>query len=128
EHGPAGERPAGYMYIRESNPTQTRLEEALAAIESGGAAVALGSGLAPGAPVLQALPAGSHVIFPDDIYYGFRTIAQDFLPRWGMESTALDMADLARVRAALKPNTRMIWAETPSNPLMEIVDPAAPAA
>ncbi len=48
-----------------------------------------------GAAYLQALPAGSHVIFPDDIYYGFRTIAQEFLPRWGMESTAVDMADLA---------------------------------
>ncbi len=125
EHGPAGERPAGYMYIRESNPTQTRLEEALAEIEGGAAALVFGSGLAAGAAYLQALPAGSHVIFPDDIYYGFRTIAQEFLPRWGMESTALDMADLARVRAALKPNTRLIWAETPSNPLMKIVDLAA---
>ena len=125
EHGPAAETPLGYMYIRESNPTQTRLEEALAEIEGGEAAVVFGSGLAAGAAYLQALPAGSHVIFPDDIYYGFRTIAQEFLPRWGMESTALDMADLARVRAAVRPSTRAIWAETPSNPLMKIVDLAA---
>ena len=122
EHGAAAETPLGYMYIRESNPTQTRLEEALADVEGGEAALVFGSGLAAGAAYLQALPAGSHVIFPDDIYYGFRTIAQEFLPRWGMESTALDMADLARVRAALRPNTRAIWAETPSNPLMKIVD------
>jgi cystathionine gamma-synthase len=122
EHGPAGERPGGYMYIREGNPTQTRLEEALADVEGGRAAFAFASGLAAGAAYLQALPAGSHVVFPDDIYYGFRTIAEEFLPRWGMESSAVDMGDLDRVRAALKPQTRLIWAETPSNPLMKIVD------
>jgi cystathionine gamma-synthase len=113
------------MYIRESNPTQTRLEEALAEIEGGAAALVFASGLAAGAAYLQALPAGSHVIFADDMYYGFRTIAQEFLPRWGMESTALDMADLSGVRAALRRNTRLIWAETPSNPLMKVVDLAA---
>jgi len=128
EHGPAGETPLGHMYIRESNPTQSRLEEALADIEGGEAALVFGSGLAAGAAYLQALPAGSHVIFPDDIYYGFRTIAQEFLPRWGMESTALDMANLASVRAAVRPSTRAIWAETPSNPLMKVVDLAALAA
>ena len=128
EHGPAGETPLGHMYIRESNPTQSRLEEALADIEGGEAALVFGSGLAAGAAYLQALPAGSHVIFPDDIYYGFRTIAQEFLPRWGMESTALDMADLGRVRAAIRPSTRAIWAETPSNPLMKVVDLAGLAA
>ena len=128
EHGPGGERPAGYMYIREGNPTQTRLEEALAAIEGGEAAAVFASGLAAGAAYLQALPPGSHVVFPDDIYYGFRTIADEFLPRWGMESSVVDMGDPNRVRAALKPNTRLIWAETPSNPLMKIVDLAALAA
>jgi cystathionine gamma-synthase len=122
EHGPAGERPAGYIYIREGNPTQTRLEEALAGIEGGEAALVFASGLAAGAAYLQALPSGSHVVFPDDIYYGFRTIAEEFLPRWGMESSAVDMGDLNRLRAALRPNTRLIWVETPSNPLMKIVD------
>lgn len=127
EHGPAGERPGGYMYIREGNPTQTRLEEALADVEGGQAAFVFASGLAAGAAYLQALPAGSHVVFPDDIYYGFRTIAEEFLPRWGMESSAVDMGDLDRVRAALKPHTRLIWSETPSNPLMKIVDLAGVA-
>jgi cystathionine gamma-synthase len=125
EHGPAGEMPHGYLYIREGNPTQTRLEEALAAIEGGEAALAFSSGLAAGTAYLQAFPAGSHVIFPDDIYYGFRTIAQEFLPRWGMESAAVDMSNLDAVRAALRPSTRLIWAETPSNPLMKVVDLAA---
>jgi cystathionine gamma-synthase len=122
EHGPAGERPGGHMYIRESNPTQAQLAEALAAIESGEAALVFASGLAAGAAYLQAMPAGSHVVFPDDIYYGFRHIAREFLPRWGMESTAVDMADPGRVAAAVRPDTRLIWAETPSNPLMKIVD------
>ncbi len=122
EHGPAGERPHGWMYIREGNPTQARLEEALAAVEGGQSAVVFGSGLAAGAAYLQAMPPGAHVIFPDDTYYGFRTIAEEFLPRWRMEATAVDMSDLSRVAGALRPSTRLVWAETPSNPLMKIVD------
>jgi cystathionine gamma-synthase len=125
EHGPAGERPGGHIYIRESNPNETRVCEALAAIEGGREALVFASGLAAGAAYLQAMPAGSHVIFPDDMYYGFRAIARDYLPRWGMTATELDMADLDAVRAAVRPQTRLIWAETPSNPLMKIVDLAA---
>ena len=125
EHGPAGETPLGHIYIRESNPTQSRLEEALAAVEGGQAALVFGSGMAAGAASLQALPPGSHVVIPDDVYYGIRAIAGEFLPRWGMEATAVAMTDLAAVRAALRPHTRLIWAETPSNPLMQIVDLAA---
>ena len=125
EHGPAGEIPRGFMYIREGNPTGERLEEALAALDGGQAALALASGLAATSAVLQALPAGSHVLYPDDVYYGMRAMAKDYLPRWGMEATAVDMADPENVRRALKPNTRLIWAETPSNPLMKIADLAA---
>jgi cystathionine gamma-synthase len=122
EHGPAGETPGGHMYIRESNPTQTQLCEALGALDNGEAALVFASGLAAGAAYLQAMPAGAHVLFQEDLYYGFRAIARDFLPRWGMESTAVDMGDLARVAAAMRPNTKLIWAETPSNPLMNVVD------
>jgi cystathionine gamma-synthase len=122
EHGPAGEHPRGWMYIREGNPTQDRLEEALAAVEGGARALVFGSGLAAGAAYLQAMPAGAHVIFPDDVYYGFRAIATEYLPRWGMEATAVDMSDLTQVAAAIRPGTRLLWAETPSNPLMKIVD------
>jgi cystathionine gamma-synthase len=127
EHGPSGERPHGYLYVREGNPTQDRLEQALAAIEGGSRAIVFASGVAAGSAYLQALPAGSHVIFPDDIYHGFRQIADEFLPRWGMAATAVDMADPAGIERVLRPNTRLIWAESPSNPLLKIVDLSAVA-
>ena len=61
-------------------------------------------------------------MFPDDVYYQFYTMAKEYLPRWGMESSIVDMSDLASVRGAIRPNTRLIWTETPSNPLLKIVD------
>ena len=125
EHGPAAETPLGYIYIRDGNPTQERLEEALAALEGGETALAFASGMAAAAAYLQAQPAGSHVVYPSDVYYGVRALATEFLPRWGMEATAVDTTDVSAVRAALRPNTRVVWAETPSNPLMQVSDLAA---
>ena len=125
EHGPEAELLHGYMYIRQSNPTQTRLETALAAAEGGETALVFASGIAAGAAYVQALPAGSHAIFHQDIYYDFRTIAKEFMPKWGSAATILDMTNLDAVRAAMRPNTRLLWAETPTNPLMQIVDIAA---
>jgi cystathionine gamma-synthase len=122
EHGPAAETPLGYIYVRDGNPTQTRLEEALAAVEGGEAALVFASGLAAAAAYLQAQPSGSHVVYPKDVYYGVRALCVEFLPRWGMEATAVDMTDLAQVRAAMRPTTRVVWTETPSNPLMEVCD------
>ena len=72
EHGPACEEIHGYSYIRESNPTQTRLEEAMAQLESGEAALGFASGMGAVCAVMQTLPSGSHVIFPDDAYTGFQ--------------------------------------------------------
>jgi cystathionine gamma-synthase len=122
EHGPAGEAPHGHLYIRESNPTQTRLEQALAAVEGGEAALAFASGIAAGASYLQTLPAGSHVVFHRDLYYGFRVIARDYLPRWGIEASEADLGDDQALAAALRPTTRLVWAETPTNPLLEVLD------
>jgi cystathionine gamma-synthase len=122
EHGPASEDPYGYHYVRDANPTQTRLEAALAAVEGGEAALAWASGMAATGAFLQALPPGSHVVFPDDMYYANRVIARDLFPRWGLTSTAVDGADLGAIEAALTPATRLVWAETPSNPLMKVVD------
>jgi cystathionine gamma-synthase len=122
EHGPAAERTHGYLYIREANPTQSRLETALAQLEGGEAALAFASGMGAGAAVLQSLPAGSHVVFPDDIYVDFRNLRKDFLATWGIESSVADLSRLDQLKAALKPSTRLVWLETPSNPLMKITD------
>ena len=125
EHGPAGERLHDDLYIRLSNPTQRRLETALAAIDGGESALVFASGVAAGAACLQALPPGSHVLFADDLFYGFRALAPVFLPRWNIEWSAVNMTDLGAVRDALPPETRLVWAETPSNPLMKITDLAS---
>ena len=122
EHGPASEDPFGYHYIRDANPTQARLETALAALEQGEAALVWASGMAATGAYLQALPPGCHVVFPDDIYYANRIIARDLFPRWGLTSTAVDGSDPAAIEAAMTPATRLVWAETPSNPLMKVVD------
>jgi len=125
KHGPAGERVAGYEYQRESNPTQDRLETCLAALEGGERALVYGSGMAAMQCLLECLPNGAHLLIPDDCYTGLRTLCAEFLPLRGIEATAVDMADPAAVRAALQPATKMIWAETPSNPLLRISDIAA---
>ena len=112
----------GFSYIRDANPTQTRLEEALAAIDSGEGSLAFASGMAAVSALMQSIPAGSHVILPDDGYYSLRVLASDFFPRWGLTSDLVSMDDLAVVRRATRPNTRVVWCESPSNPLMKIVD------
>ncbi|HEX5758916.1 MAG TPA: PLP-dependent transferase [Thermoanaerobaculia bacterium] len=127
EHGPAGERPHGWMYIREGNPTQVRLEEALTAVEGGAAALVFASGMAAGTAYLQALPAGTHVLFQEDLYYGFRKLARELLPRWGLAASFADFRNLDVLRAALRPETGLLWTESPSNPLMQVVDLAAVA-
>ena len=128
QHGPAGERVAGYEYQREHNPTQARLEETLAALEGGAAALAFGSGMAAMNGLLESLPPGTHFLYPRDCYTGLRTLANEFLPERGITGSAVDMAELDAVRAALRPETKLIWAETPSNPLLEVADLAALAA
>ncbi len=112
----------GYRYAREANPTQSRLEAALAAIDSGRNALAFASGMAAGAAIVQALPAGSRVIFTDDSYYAYRLLAADFMKRWGLDYDIVSMRDLAHVREALRRPAALVWGETPSNPLMNVVD------
>jgi len=125
EHGPAGERPHGLIYIRDGNPTEARLERALAAIEGGGSARAFASGVAAGAALLQTLPPESHVLFPEDLYFVFRVMAGQHFARWGLTHSFVNMQDPRAVRAALRPSTRLVWTETPSNPLMQVTDLAA---
>lgn len=117
----------GYVYSRTDNPNRRALEECLRLLEGGAEAAAVASGQAAGAAVLGALQAGDHVLLPDDIYFGTRRLALEHLARWGLESSAVDMTDLDAVRSALRPNTRLVWVETPSNPRLKITDIAAVA-
>jgi cystathionine gamma-synthase len=121
ERDASGEASRGFSYIRDGNPTQARLEEALADIDSAAAAVVFGSGMAAGAALLQSLPAGTHVLLPDDCYYGYRALADDYFDRWGLSFDAVSMDDLSAVRAAAR-RGGVIWAESPSNPLLKVVD------
>ncbi|HVF35822.1 MAG TPA: PLP-dependent aspartate aminotransferase family protein [Candidatus Saccharimonadia bacterium] len=126
-HGPAGELEHGHEYIRESNPTQDRLEAALAAIEQGAAALAFGSGMAAASAVFQSLRAGSHVLLPRDVYHGTRAYAREFLGERSVTHAAVDGCDCDAIEAAWRDSTALVWLETPSNPLLEIADIAAVA-
>ena len=121
ERSEAGEASRGYSYIRDGNPTQSRLEEALATLDSAEAALVFASGMAAGAALLQSLPRGTHVILPDDCYYGYRALADEYFDRWGLTFAVVRMDDLDAVAAAARQGT-VVWAESPSNPLMRVVD------
>ncbi|WP_330947473.1 PLP-dependent transferase [Thermomonas sp. LB-4] len=121
-HGPAGERVAGYEYQREGNPTNDRLREALMALEGGEEALTFASGMAAMTTLLESLPAGSRVLFPDDCYSGLRMLFSEFLPARGLVVETIDMADLDAVRAACATPLAMLWIETPSNPLLKVCD------
>src|SRR5438874_1142239 len=122
EHAPDGAMLHGFMYIRDGNPTQSRLEEALAAIDSAEAALAFASGMAASSALLQSLPRGSHVVLPSDGYYAVRALASEYFPRWEITHDFVSMNDVDAVRGAMRDDTRVVWCETPSNPLMTIAD------
>ena len=115
----------GYDYSRAGNPTRTALEGCLAALEGARHAIAFGSGCAATTALLMTLKSGDHVLCGDDVYGGTFRIFDRVMKDFGLESTSLDMTDPARVRAAMRPTTRMIWLETPSNPMLKIFDIAA---
>jgi cystathionine gamma-lyase len=118
-----------HIYSRTSNPTRDALERCVAGLEGGARALAYASGQAATAGVLDLLDAGSHVIAPVDFYGGTRRLFHEVRRRVaGLEFTFVDMADVANVAAAIRPDTRLIWVETPTNPLLRLVDLAAVAA
>lgn len=128
ERAADGSYPSGFSYIRADNPTRRALEEALTALEGGVATATFGSGMAAIMAVFQALRTGDHVIIPDDIYFGTGKLVRELFVPWGLAYTAVDMTDLAAVQAAVRPETKLLWVETPSNPLLKITDVAAVAA
>lgn len=122
ERDPDGEFRRGFKYARDLNPTRQALERAMTAVEGGAAALAFASGQAATAAVFQALSPGDHVILPDSVYYGTPKLVNELFVPWGLEATSIPMNDLASVRAAVRDTTRLIWMETPSNPLLTISD------
>jgi cystathionine gamma-synthase len=116
----------GYEYSRSANPTRTALEECLAALEGGAHGLAFASGLAAEDTLLRTvLVPGDHVVIPDDAYGGSLRIFAKVLQRWGIDYTPVHLADLDAVRAAIRPATKVLWCETPTNPLLGIADIAA---
>ena len=122
ERDPGGEYSRGFSYAREGNPNRQSLEECLAALEGGKEALAFSSGLAVASALLQGLEPGDHIIAPEDVYYGLRQVIGGVFGKWPLETSYVDMTDLDAVRAAIRPNTRLLLIETPSNPLLKIVD------
>jgi cystathionine gamma-synthase len=116
------ELPHGYLYSRANNPNRQQLETALAALEGGAAALAFASGQAATMAVFQSLQPGDHVIVPDDAYYGTPQLLLDVFGRWGLTFTKADTTDPTAVEAAFRPETRLLWLETPSNPLLKVAD------
>src|SRR5215213_2926609 len=113
----------GYEYSRSANPTRTALQEALAALEQGATGLAFASGLAAEDTLLRTvcLP-GSHVVLAGDAYGGTFRLLSKVLARWGVTYTPVDLNDHDAVRAAVSPETRVVWCETPTNPLLNIAD------
>jgi cystathionine gamma-synthase len=120
-----GSYPHGYMYTRNSNPNRDALERGVAALEGGAIAAAFASGSAATAALLSTLAPGDHVLAHTDAYYGTTRLLKELFLRWGLEATFVDMSDLEAVKKALQPRTKLAWMETPSNPLLKIVDIAA---
>jgi cystathionine gamma-synthase len=119
---PDGSLPQGFIYGRSDNPTRQALEVALAALEGGPVAFAFASGMAATTAVFQALSPGDHVIAPADAYYGTAKMLSEVLAPWGLASSFVDMRDLHAIARAVTPRTRVIWVETPSNPVLAISD------
>jgi len=122
-----GTYPRGYLYSRNDNPNRHALEGALAALEGGAGAAAFSSGLGAVTAIFQGLAPGDHVIAPGDIYHGTANVLKHLYAKWGVAATFVDMTKLDEIRAALRPTTRVVWIETPSNPLLRCVDIAAAA-
>lgn len=112
----------GYDYSRTANPTRKVLEDTIAQLEGGRAGFAFATGMAAETTVIHLLKAGDHVICGDDIYGGTYRLFQDVMRDFGLEFTFLRMDSRERIEDAIKPNTRMLWLETPSNPLLNIID------
>lgn len=110
------------IYSRHNNPNRDQLEKAAADLENGTFGFAFSSGMAAISAVLQTLKNGDHLLIPDDVYYAVRKLLADVCSGWGIEFDFVDMTNIEAVKNAVKPNTALIWMESPSNPLLKITD------
>ena len=117
-----GKTRQGYDYSRTANPTRKILEDTIAQLEGGKAGFAFATGIAAEATAMHLLKAGDHVISGDDVYGGTYRLFQDVMSNFGLEFTFVRMNNRQAIEDAIKPNTKMLWLETPSNPLLNIVD------
>jgi cystathionine gamma-synthase len=122
EREPDGSFRGGHIYTRTSNPNRATVERALAELEGGSAAFAFSSGSAATHAVFQSLAPGDHVVAPHDAYYGTIRQLREIFAGWRLEMSVVDMTDLDAVRRALRSTTKIVWTETPSNPLLRVVD------
>jgi hypothetical protein len=113
---------SGYVYSRSNNPNRRALEVAMAALEGGSDAAAFGSGLAAASGIFHALRPGDHLIAATQTYHGTTKLVRDVFIPWGLDVDFVDMTDLAAVQSAVRPSTKLLWVETPSNPLLKITD------
>ena len=118
----ANELPANFSYARPNNPTREALERALATLEGGAVGMAFGSGQAATMTLFQALRPGDHVLLSTDAYWGTPALLEQVFHPWGLTYTRVDLSDLNAVQASIHENTRIIWCETPSNPMLTIQD------
>jgi cystathionine gamma-lyase len=115
----------GFDYSRTVNPTRLALEQQLAELEGGRFGIAFASGMAAALAVASLLRQGDHIVATRDIYGGTYRLLMEILPRWGIETTFADMTDCEATRAAMRPQTKLLWVETPTNPTLRIIDIAA---
>ena len=125
QEGPGAHK--GYDYGRSGNPTRGSLEQCIASLEGGKHGLAYSSGSGATVNVMNLLRPGDHVVCGDDVYGGTFRILDKVMKPMGLEATFVDMGDLDRVRAAMRPNTKLVWMETPSNPMLKIFDIAGVA-
>ncbi len=112
----------GYEYSRTGNPTRTALEESLASLEGGKYGLAFASGLSATTTVLSLLKSGDHIIAGDDLYGGTYRLLEKVVSNWGITTTYVDIDEITNFNDAIQENTKLIWIETPTNPLLKIID------
>ena len=122
ERDPSGDYSRGFSYSRSDNPNRRSLEVLMAQLEGGVEAAAFGSGSAAAAAVFRSLRPGDHALVPDVMYHGIRSFLQQAVVSWGVELTSVDMTNERAVQDNVRPTTRLIWVETPSNPMLGITD------